>query len=84
MGPSRTHEVPAVSPAGAESGNLFAARAAVRRRRAIATAPELAAARVLCHQLRRKQARPDKQRIAHLICLNLLAILKPRAPENRR
>ena len=38
--------------------------------------PELTRARVLCRQLRRKQARPDKQRIAHLICLNLLSMLR--------
>ena len=38
-------------------------------------APELTAARVLCNQLRRKRARPEKKRIVHLICLNLLAIL---------
>ena len=39
-------------------------------------APELTTARVLCRQLRHKQARPDKKRIAHLICLNLLSILR--------
>jgi len=38
-------------------------------------APELTAARVLCHQLRRKRALPEKKRIVHLICLNLLAVL---------
>ena len=38
--------------------------------------PELTAARVLCRQLRRKQAPRDKQRIAHLICLNLLSMLR--------
>ncbi len=38
--------------------------------------PELATARALCQQLRRKRARPDKQRIAHLICLNLVSMLK--------
>jgi hypothetical protein len=26
--------------------------------------------------LRQKQARPDKMRIAHLICLNLLSMLR--------
>jgi hypothetical protein len=30
---------------------------------------------VLCNQLRRKRALPEKKRIVHLICLNLLAIL---------
>lgn len=33
------------------------------------------AARVLCHQLRRKRALPEKKRIVHLICLYLLAVL---------
>ena len=66
-----------------ESGDLFAGkplprRSPVTRRR---LAPELTAARVLCHQLRRKQAPPDKKRIAHLICLNLLAILKRRSQQ---
>lgn len=38
--------------------------------------PELITARVLCRQLRRKLAPRDKQRIAHLICLNLLSMLR--------
>lgn len=38
--------------------------------------PEWVAARVLCRQLRRKQAPREKQRIAHLICLNLLSLLR--------
>ncbi len=38
--------------------------------------PELTAARMLCRQLRRKQAPQEKQRIAHLICLNLLSMLR--------
>ena len=38
--------------------------------------PELITARMLCRQLVRKQATRDKQRIAHLICLNLLSMLK--------
>ena len=61
----------------AESGDLFAAkpirRRSTRTRRSLA--PELTAARVLCNQLRRKRALPEKKRIVHLICLNLLAIL---------
>jgi hypothetical protein len=40
------------------------------------TPPELTAARVLCRQLRRKHTPKDKQRIAHLICLNLLSMLR--------
>jgi hypothetical protein len=67
----------AASTIDAESGDLFAAkpiprRTPVARRR---RAPELTAARVLCNQLRRKRALPEKKRIVHLICLNLLAIL---------
>ena len=37
---------------------------------------ELVNARVLCRQLTRKRSRPDKQRVAHCICLNLLSMLK--------
>jgi hypothetical protein len=61
-----------------ESGDLFGKRSFARsapmaRRRLPA---ELMAARVLCRQLRRKQAPHEKKRIAHLICLNLLSLLK--------
>ena len=42
-------------------------------------APELAAARVLCRQLARKRVSAEKKRIVHLICLNLLTILKRRS-----
>lgn len=60
------------------SGDLFGEkpiprRGPVSKRR---SAPELAVARVLCRQILRKQARPDKKRIAHLICLNLVSMLK--------
>jgi hypothetical protein len=60
-----------------ESGDLFFGKSIPRSSQAAKRrlAPELTAARVLCHQLRRKRARPEKKRIAHLICLNLLAIL---------
>jgi hypothetical protein len=37
---------------------------------------ELTSARALCAQLRHKHALPDKQRIAHLICLNLISMLR--------
>ena len=37
---------------------------------------ELKVADALCRQMRRKPARPEKQRIAHLICLNLVSMLK--------
>ena len=43
------------------------------------SAPELAAARVLCRQLARKRVSTEKKRIVHLICLNLLTILKRRS-----
>ncbi len=61
-----------------ESGDLFGetpipGREPVSKRR---LAPELTTARVLCRQLRHKQAHPDKKRIAHLICLNLLSMLR--------
>lgn len=61
-----------------ESGDLFGEtpiprRDTVRKR---SFAPALKTARVLCRQLRRRQPRPEKQRIAHLICLNLLSMLR--------
>jgi hypothetical protein len=37
---------------------------------------ELRAARALCTQLRRNPAAPEKQRITHLICLNLISMLR--------
>jgi hypothetical protein len=60
-----------------ESGDLFAGKPVLKRSPAAKRrlAPELTAARVLCNQLRRKRALPEKKRIVHLICLNLLAIL---------
>ena len=60
------------------SGDLFG-KMPIPRRDPVARSrlpPELLAARVLCRQLRRKQAERDKQRIAHLICLNLISMLK--------
>jgi len=63
-----------------ESGNLFAGKPVARGNPAIKRrpAPELEAARVLCHQLPRKRTDAEKRRVVHLICLNLLAILKHR------
>jgi hypothetical protein len=60
-----------------ESGDLFAGKPVLKRSPAAKRrlAPELTAARVLCNQLRRKRALPEKRRIVHLICLNLLAVL---------
>ena len=64
-----------------ESGSLFTGKAVFSRSPAAKRrlAPELAAARVLCNQLRRKRASAEKRRIVHLICLNLLAVLKRRS-----
>ena len=66
-----------------KSGNLFPEKPVLRRIPASKrrSAPELTAARVLCNQLRNKRTRPDKQRIVHLICLNLLTILKQRSQQ---
>jgi hypothetical protein len=61
-----------------ESGDLFG-EAPIPRRDVVTKRkfePELKTARVLCRQLRHKQARPEKQKIAHLICLNLLSMLR--------
>jgi hypothetical protein len=74
--------------AAGESGDLFGETPIPRRDTATkrSFAPALTTARVLCRQLRRRQPRPDKQRIAHLICLNLLSMLtrdSQRAPVSR-
>ena len=67
----------------ADSGSLFPGTpAAVARARGLKRAPELTAARVLCRQLARKRVSTEKKRIVHLICLNLLAVLK-RPPQGR-
>lgn len=61
-----------------KSGDLFG-KLPFRRHIPAAKAklpPELITARVLCRQLVRKQATREKQRIAHLICLNLLSMLR--------
>ena len=61
-----------------KSGDLFEKIPHRRRVPAVRAElpPELITARVLCRQLRRKLAPRDKQRIAHLICLNLLSMLR--------
>ncbi|TSA15822.1 MAG: hypothetical protein D4R74_05755 [Betaproteobacteria bacterium] len=61
-----------------ESGDLFDEMPVPRRDVASKSnfAPEIKTARVLCRQLRHKRARPEKQRIAHLICLSLLSMLR--------
>ena len=38
--------------------------------------PELKAARALAAQIRHKRTRRDKQQVAHLICLNLISMLR--------
>jgi hypothetical protein len=61
-----------------ESGDLFA-KIPIRRGGPVVkdrVPPGLTAARALCRQLQRKRAPRDKQRIAHLICLNLLSMLR--------
>ncbi len=67
-----------VTSTAEKSGDLFGkmpfARNAPPARRRLP--PELTTARVLCRQLRRQQAPHEKQRIAHLICLNLLSMLR--------
>ena len=62
--------------------DLFSARPAVAARpRRSKPAPELTAARVLSNQLKRKRVSAEKKRIIHLICLNLVALLKRRSQE---
>jgi len=62
-----------------QSRDLFSARPAPAVRTRQKPAPELAAARVLCNQLKRKRVTADKKRIIHLICLNLVAVLKKKS-----
>lgn len=61
-----------------KSGDLFGKTSIARSRPMVKRRlqPELTAARVLCRELRRKQAPWEKRRIAHLICLNLLSMLR--------
>jgi len=63
-----------------EFDDLFGGNAVTRRGSANGRRirPELAAARVLARQIGRKQVGEEKKRIAHLICLNLLSVLKHR------
>jgi hypothetical protein len=57
--------------------DLFSHRPApAARARKTRAAPELAAARVLCNQLKRKRVSTERKRIIHLICLNLVSVLK--------
>jgi hypothetical protein len=61
------------------AADLFGERPVRLRRSSIGVAkepPELAAAKALCAQLRRKRTRRDKQQVAHMICLNLISMLR--------
>ena len=61
-----------------ESGDLFG-RMPIHRGAPVVKGSlpsEMIAARALCRQLRHTRAPRDKQRIAHLICLNLLSMLR--------
>ena len=69
------------SGAAGQSRDLFSARPAPAVKSRRRPAPELAAARVLCNQLKRKRVGAEKKRIIHLICLNLVATLKRRSPQ---
>jgi hypothetical protein len=71
--------------ASGESGDLFGATFIPVRHAPTRSwpAPALTTARVLCRRLRHNQALPEKQRIAHLICLNLLAMLRQDSPRAR-
>jgi len=64
-----------------QSRDLFSARPAPAVKSRRRPAPELAAARVLCRQLPRKRVSAERKRIIHLICLNLVAILKRRSQQ---
>lgn len=63
------------------SQDLFEDPPATRRPDSIVLNPppaELRAARVLSQQLHRQKTRREKKRIAHLICLNLISMLRHR------
>ena len=64
-----------------ESGSLFGARPLPGSPKRRKSAPELIAARVLCYQLKRKHVSAEKKRLVHLICLNLLSILRRRSQQ---
>lgn len=61
-----------------QSGDLFGKKPFTRSAPLVKRRlpPELTAARVLCRQLRRQQTPREKRRIAHLIFLNLLSMLR--------
>jgi hypothetical protein len=63
------------------SGSLFGATRLPGSPKRRPPAPELIAARALCHQLKRKRVSTEKKRLVHLICLNLLSILRRRSQQ---
>lgn len=67
-----------ITGAGGSSGDLFGDTPVPVRNQAILPrfSTGLTRARVLCRRLRRERARADKMRVAHLICLNLLSMLR--------
>jgi len=78
----REQEARDKAPDSGRSQDLFSSRPApAARTRKMRAAPELAAARVLCNQLKRKRISAEKKRIIHLICLNLVTVLKRRSPQ---
>ena len=61
------------------SDDLFGGEPVTQSRHAIHLAEEpreLKAARALSARLRREPTREDKQKVAHLICLNLISMLR--------
>jgi hypothetical protein len=60
------------------SGDLFEKLPMPRRASFVGSQPppELTAARALCRRLQRTAPRREKQRVVHLICLNLVNLLK--------
>jgi hypothetical protein len=78
----REHHEAKRDHASGQSRDLFSARPTpAAKTRKMRAAPELAAARVLCNQLKRKRISAEKKRIIHLICLNLVTVLKRRSPQ---
>jgi hypothetical protein len=61
-----------------EEGDLFAGVPPLKRStRSRREQPiEIRAARALCQRIKATPARPDKQRIGHLICESLIALCK--------
>ena len=64
----------------AETSRDLFGESPIRLRRNPITVPrepaELKAARVLAAQMRHKRTRRDKRQVAHLICLNLISMLR--------